>query len=221
LDAFDVEKEEAQDEGSDYDSDDESPAAVKWRRRKALRRQLRELREKYTASIHRADAGGGGGLDVLSLQSSHDGEEGSVATASVLAAARRDNPSNLYLAAGSEAFAAVGRAVDSTIVKGVIAPAGKTVASTLNKLQRRTLRRFSQAVDVATIRTKKIFATMDGTFDEIQKEMKFEIYHQYVQHQVAVARQKALNDFAVIETGLFPTRFLFVTLHYVTLHYMD
>jgi len=35
----------------------------------------------------------------------------------------------------------------------------------------------------------------------VQRELKYEIYRQYVDHHVAEAKEKAKHEFAVIESG--------------------
>ncbi len=52
------------------------------------------------------------------------------------------------------------------------------------------------------MRIRKLFNTLNGTFDEIQKELKYEIYYQYITHQVMLAREKARHEFSVIDTGM-------------------
>jgi hypothetical protein len=45
----------------------------------------------------------------------------------------------------------------------------------------------------------------NGRFDEVQKELKHEIAHQYIAHHVTMAKEKARNEFSVIESGRYLT----------------
>ena len=45
----------------------------------------------------------------------------------------------------------------------------------------------------------------NGRFDEVQKELKHEIAHQYIAHHVTMAKEKARNEFSVIESGTYLT----------------
>lgn len=193
---FDVDKEEEKEDLEAFDSDDDSPEAVKWRRRRDLRQQMRELRSKYSL-----DSGN-------ILQSTKDNEnndnvvdDDSLLTAKMIAKMNKRSAAERILSSGADAVGAVSKAVDSAIVQTIIVPTSKTVSSTIGYVSKKTARKWTQVIDVATIRTRKAFSKLNGTFDEIQKEMKFEIYHQYIQYQVDIAKQKTIKDFKAIETG--------------------
>ena len=197
---FDVEMEEAREDNETFDSDDESPEAVKWRKRKDLRQQMRDLKDKYKMDD----------VNILAVSTSNDihhaeHDDDSLVTSNLVVGAKKKSAAENVIRSGIAVAGVVSKAVDSAIVKPILAPAGKTIKSTTAQVTRKTARKWTQAVDVATIRTRKLFSKMNGTFDEIQKEMKFEIYHQYIQHQIDIARQKVLKDFAAIETGTYIT----------------
>ena len=193
---FDVELEEAREDKEQYDSDDDSPEAVKWRKRKDLRQQMRDLRERYKID----------GVNILATAKESDTrnaeeDDDSLITSKLVVATKKKGTAVNVIQSGIVAAGVVSKAVDTAIVKPILAPAGKTIKSTTAHVTRKTARKWTQAVDVATIRIRKLFSKMNGNFDEIQKEMKFEIYHQYIQHQIDITRQKILSDFAAIETG--------------------
>ena len=194
-----MENEEDIEDSSEFDSDDDSPEALKWRRRRELRQQMRELKEKYQLGSRNVD-NAMKNLNVTSPEADvDDGDDGSILTAHLMIAHHKQ--SHNLLTTSAVALQNVNKAVEGAVVNHVLVPASKAITSTYHKMSRRLNRKITHAVDVASIRTKKIFAKMYGTFDEIQKEMKFEIFHQYVQHQVSIAKQKAIDEFAVIETG--------------------
>ena len=51
------------------------------------------------------------------------------------------------------------------------------------------------AVDIADSKLRQIVMKGSGNFDETQKEMRYELYHQYVEHAKTVARRKAEGEF--------------------------
>ena len=53
--------------------------------------------------------------------------------------------------------------------------------------------------DVVDIRVRKFFMQVGGDFDEIQKEAKHELYRQYLETNVEQARERAKNEFDVID----------------------
>ena len=95
----------------------------------------------------------------------------------------------------------VRHAVNSYVVEPVLQPISHSISNQANKLKKKLRRNVRQAVDVATIRSKRLFMKFNGHFDEIQRELKYEIYRQYVDHHVQIARDKAKREFSVIETG--------------------
>lgn len=193
---FDVEMEEAREDEENFDSDDESPEAAKWRKRKDLRQQMRDLKDKYKMDH----------VNILAVSTNNEiynaeHDDDSLFTSNLMVGTKKKSAAENVIRSGIAVAGVVSKVVDSAIVKPILAPAGQTIKSTTALVTRKTARKWTQAVDVATIRTRKLFSKMNGTFDEIQKEMKFEIYHQYIQHQIDIARQKVLKDFAAIETG--------------------
>lgn len=99
---------------------------------------------------------------------------------------------------GSVAHAA--HIADAYIVQPVLQPIS-AVGRQVNKAHKKVRRTMRQVVEVATIRAKKLYLKSNGHFDEVQKELKYEIYRQYLDHHVQVAKDKARHEFAVIESG--------------------
>ena len=91
--------------------------------------------------------------------------------------------------------------LDTYLVQPLVAPVTTEASRQANKLRKKMRRSVRQAVEVATIRTRKLYLKFNGHFDEVQRELKYEIYRQYVDHHVAEAKEKAKHEFAVIESG--------------------
>lgn len=94
--------------------------------------------------------------------------------------------------------------VTAYLVDPVLQPVAETVSYQANKLKKKVRRSVRQAVEVATIRVRRMYLKTNGQFDEIQRELKYEIYRQYVDHHVQLAREKAHREFSVIESGARP-----------------
>ena len=43
----------------------------------------------------------------------------------------------------------------------------------------------------------------NGRFDEVQRELKYEIANQYIAHHISLAKEKARKEFVVIESGIY------------------
>lgn len=84
-------------------------------------------------------------------------------------------------------------------VDGMMNPNPETMVSR-RKLKKRFVRKLMQVIDVVDIRLRKIYHKAVGTFDEMQREVKHELYHQYVNFHVTEARQAAEREFDVIES---------------------
>lgn len=67
------------------------------------------------------------------------------------------------------------------------------------KARRRYKRWVRNLFDVVDIRVRKWFMTVGGTFDEVQKECKHELFRQYLQSSIDMARQKAQKEFSLID----------------------
>jgi hypothetical protein len=68
------------------------------------------------------------------------------------------------------------------------------------KIYRHFLKRLRHVRDVADLRIKKIYSKANGTFDEIQREFRHELYHQYINDNVLAARRQAEKEFQTIDT---------------------
>jgi hypothetical protein len=91
--------------------------------------------------------------------------------------------------------------LDAYLVDPVVVPIAGKVGRQANKVRKKVRRGVRQIVEVATIRTRKFYMKFNGHFDEVQRELKYEIYRQYVDHHVSEAKNKAKNEFSVIESG--------------------
>lgn len=101
---------------------------------------------------------------------------------------------------GKGVLAQVKHVVDSYVVEPVLQPVADGLSATANKVKKKVRRNLRQIVEVATIRARKLYLKTNGHFDEVQRELKYEIYRQYVDHHVQQAREKARREFAVIES---------------------
>eukprot|EP01034_Spumella_vulgaris_P027251 gene27251-33943_t len=90
--------------------------------------------------------------------------------------------------------------VKKTIIKPIITPVVTGVSDTVHRTHKGFKRSVRHIKEVSAMRTRKLFNTVNGNFDEIQKELKYEIYYQYITHQVTLARNKARHEFSVIDT---------------------
>ena len=61
---------------------------------------------------------------------------------------------------------------------------------------KRTMRNTRDAID---LRIRKFYRTFNGSFDEMQKELEHELYYQYINHHVALAKRKAEAEFSAID----------------------
>eukprot|EP01038_Epipyxis_sp_PR26KG_P009415 gene9415-12681_t len=91
------------------------------------------------------------------------------------------------------------RTVQKT-VNPIMKPVANTLYKVSNRMKKKLNRRMRNIIDVSSIRIKKLLKQLDGNFDEIQKEMKYELYYQYISHHVAAATDKAKREFGVVDT---------------------
>jgi hypothetical protein len=80
-----------------------------------------------------------------------------------------------------------------------IIPPNAAAAKRRHKRARRYKKWFRNTLDVVDLRIRKIFQTLGGTFEEIQKECKHELFRQYLTSMVESARQKARQEYDVID----------------------
>lgn len=100
----------------------------------------------------------------------------------------------------NSALAMTRRAVDALVVEPLLKPLAHGVTSAASTMKKKVRRNVRQAVEVATVRTRRLFLQSNGHFDEVQRELKYEIYRQYLDHHVQQARSKAELEFGVIES---------------------
>ena len=91
--------------------------------------------------------------------------------------------------------------VDSYVVQPILLPIKTAVERKYVSNRKKMRRSVRQAVEVATIRARKVYLKFNGHFDEVQRELKYEIFRQYVDHHVQLAKDKARREFNVIEQG--------------------
>jgi hypothetical protein len=102
---------------------------------------------------------------------------------------------------GKGVAAQAAHAVRSYVVEPVIQPLARRAGEFGNKIKKKVRRSVRQAVEVAKIRARRLYMKTNGHFDEIQRELKYEIYRQYLDHHVQLAKDKARREFDVIESG--------------------
>jgi hypothetical protein len=118
---------------------------------------------------------------------------------------------------GKGVAAQAAHAVRSYVVEPVIEPLARRAGEFGNKIKKKVRRSVRQAVEVAKIRARRLYMKTNGHFDEIQRELKYEIYRQYLDHHVQLAKDKARREFNVIESGPLLGNSLVTTIHAVTL----
>lgn len=89
--------------------------------------------------------------------------------------------------------------VISDNVRNLITPTPMTVIQR-RKAKTMMIRSLMQIVDVVDIRFKKLYNKMNGSFEEMQKEIRYEFHYQYVSHHVTEAKVKAEREFSVIDS---------------------
>jgi hypothetical protein len=102
---------------------------------------------------------------------------------------------------GKGVAAQAAHAVRSYVVEPVIEPLARRAGELGSKIKKKVRRSVRQAVEVAKIRARRLYMKTNGHFDEIQRELKYEIYRQYLDHHVQLAKDKARREFNVIESG--------------------
>jgi hypothetical protein len=91
--------------------------------------------------------------------------------------------------------------IDKYAINPVLAPISESLGRQYASVRKKIKRNMRQAKEVAAVRVHKFYLKLNGHFDEIQKELKYEIYKQYMDHHVLVAKEKARREFSVIESG--------------------
>ena len=84
-------------------------------------------------------------------------------------------------------------------VIGVLFPHNRAREKRRAALYKRLKKSVNQVLDVVDIRVRKFYMKVGGNFDEIQKESKHELYRQYLETNIEQARERAKNEFDVID----------------------
>jgi hypothetical protein len=105
----------------------------------------------------------------------------------------------------------VNKVVDHYVMEPVIRPTTQKISKNWKVINYRSHKMFRNIKEISKIRVRKVFLKIIGNFDEVQKELKYEIKRQYIEHQIAIARDKARKEFQVIEQSKW-VRFLFTFL---------
>ena len=98
------------------------------------------------------------------------------------------------------------READDSIMNEVFNEYKKLIESANDKINLRieaykaTERSMRVAMDIASIRVRKLWLISHGEFAEVQREMKHELFTQYVSNSVATVRRKTEDGFKNIET---------------------
>jgi Leucine-rich repeat (LRR) protein len=84
-------------------------------------------------------------------------------------------------------------------IKPIVSPIAKKIGEQSEAFNNKTSKAIRDILEVSKIRVRRLLLKFNGNFDEIQRELKYEIARQYVEHQVSIAREKARKEFNVIE----------------------
>lgn len=60
-------------------------------------------------------------------------------------------------------------------------------------------KKMRKSLDLMEIRFSKLFHIYAGDFNELQKEMKYELYYQYIQNEITTAKRKAEKEYDAFE----------------------
>lgn len=91
------------------------------------------------------------------------------------------------------------KTVDSNLYQPFVHPLVHKLHKKQHKYQRRAKRVIKNILDVSKIRVRRLLLKLNGNFDEVQREFKYEIYRQYVEHAITTAREKARKEFSAID----------------------
>jgi hypothetical protein len=86
----------------------------------------------------------------------------------------------------------------------IVKPLGSKLTRSIYYYHYKTSKSLRNIKEISKIRIRKVLFKIIGNFDEAQKELRYEIARQYVEHQVNVAREKARKEFQVIEASKLP-----------------
>ena len=213
-------------DSSEYSSEDESPEANRWRRR-LLRRDAREMERERQVTASRnnscegleggrgggGDAAGGGRADPRGSSAGGPGP-GRPRSRGVTAGGARpgtgDSQGSREEGRGGRQkplemiqvqMRAAGVLVEDKVYRPLLEPAVYRTGRVYGKARKKLRRGTRHVLEVARLRVRKVALQLNGSFDEVQKELKYEIFRQYVDHHVQLAREKARREFSVIEQG--------------------
>jgi hypothetical protein len=97
------------------------------------------------------------------------------------------------------ALHAVGKVIGDYLVEPIIKPTKRKIGQNIHYYHYKTKKGLRNVKEISRIRIRKLGMKIIGSFDEAQKELKYEIAKQYVDHQVSLAREKARKEFTVVE----------------------
>lgn len=92
--------------------------------------------------------------------------------------------------------------LDNRIIDPLKHPESTMLGSKLIKLNTKVQKKWRNVKEISRIRVRRFFQKMQGNFDELMRELKYELQRQYIAHEVQQAREKTRNEFTVIETGI-------------------
>jgi hypothetical protein len=187
---YDISSSESEDEESDsedeesdaYSEDDSSSEAERWRRRRRRKQRLKDL-EKRRQKLERAQEKF---REIRNKVASNDG------------LVPRYGVKKLY----KTSLAKIKQSHEKmqALVKPFV-PYIQYLGHQGHKIDKKARRLVRNVIDVAKIRVRKILLKFNGEFDEVQRELKYEIYRQYIDHAVTMARDKARKEFNAIDQG--------------------
>ncbi|RYH29722.1 hypothetical protein EON65_07480 [archaeon] len=158
------------------------------------------------------------GSDVSSLYDSDDSTEDAVAYRKRRDRFQKKKRENEQLKTFAEQFRpgefreqnkAAGKKADAldgmkVIYKGVKKGMDGVSAYIHNKTHKpvKKAKKFARdVVELNMLRYQKYINKLSGGFDELQKQIRAELYRQYIEHQVFIAKEKVRREFSVIEKG--------------------
>jgi hypothetical protein len=98
----------------------------------------------------------------------------------------------------------IGDVLDNYVMNPIVKPLGSKLTRSIYYYHYKTSKSLRNIKEISKIRIRKVLFKIIGNFDEAQKELRYEIARQYVEHQVNVAREKARKEFQVIEASKLP-----------------
>ena len=179
-DSEDEESDSEDDDSDAYSEDDSSSEAERWRRRrrrKARHKELEDRRKKLERAQERF-------REIRNKASNGIAPKGGI----------------MRLYKTSLAKVKQSKAAMDALLKPFV-PIVTYLGHKGHKVEKKARRLVRNAIDVAKIRVRRTMLKFNGNFDEVQRELRYEIYRQYVDHAVTIARDKARKEFNAIDQG--------------------